>query len=510
MSEKTLRRAAFATTWLRCLVFDRKMRRAVALVLAARVWQMASGFLDPYVETGLTLVDLVNAASRIYLAMYFLVPVFVYAASSGLEGLMESSRLVRGRSKASVALSYLRVSLAKAAVMALVVSVTGAVLVALATAGEYGAPEMASLVAEQAVRQTIFFLACAMLVLVTFLATRSLVLATAATLMYGALDFMLSIIAPTFYALRVSWRRASVTGARSALELAGSMAPLVAIVLACLAACVLMLRHRELLAGEGSSRPDRAKTGPRLWLPVRPGYGIRLGVALLAAAVLSLLLGGSPRQTMRYLFAGGAFLPVSPPAMPPIWQMVGSAALVALVCYQLCDFLGEGLAAEGPLVLPRAGSRRCYAAVRVAQLAFLSAAYGAVAPCLGVAVSLLRSSAINEGLVTDLVWTVAFSALSMVVLCLVTNLLALMVDAVVACVAVAGVHLATLFACVWVPQDLLALLAPWLPSTNALLALHGSAGLEGFSEWWSLAYLTVLLVLLVAKTLAAVRTQDVF
>lgn len=506
-------------------LLDRRMRRTLLAAVAMRLVQLARGEPVRLVAAGRDLESVYYALTSVYVALFVLVPLFAHALSGCLEPLLNPERVVRHRSRAAVASQFLREAASRALAMALVVATGGVALIASATAGTVG---LVALWAEAVVREAAFFLACSAVMLAVFSLVHSVAYALVAALVYAAADLVVSLsLDPTgtlgVAALGIGWFRASPASGGGPVELVRDLGVLAGVAALAWGVAVARMRRLDVVGavsvGGGSGMRASAGEKPRRlrWLPVHRRYLVRLALAVGIVGVASLcLFRGEPARALRYLFAGAAFVPGEVGA---VFYLLGYAVAQVVFCALFADYLSAGLAGEGQLVFPRAGSRVGWCAVRVGQLALFSLGYGVLALVAGVAVSAVGSGVGVGDLVPTLALSCVFLALSTLVLNLETALLALWVDAQVAAVAVCGVHFAALAVCAFAPVEVAAMLGPWLPSTNAVLALHDvnnagvgaviGEGLAGFSPAWSVVYLLLVATVLAALAVWSVRKRDV-
>ena len=505
-------------------LLDRRMRRVLLAVVAVRLVQLARGESERFVAAGRDLESVYYALTSVYVALFVLVPLFAYALSGHLEALLNPERVVRHRSRMAVASRFLREAAPRVLAMALAVA-TGDVALMAGTSAGTGA-ELVALWAEAVSREVAFFLACAAVMLAVFSLARSVAYALVAALVYTAVDLVVSLsVDPAgslgVAALGIGWFRASPASGGGPVGLARDLAVLAGVAALSWGVAVARLRRLDVAGAVSVGAAARGSAGEKphrlRWLPVRRRYPVRLALAVGVVGVVSLcLFRGDPGRALRQLLAGAAFVPGK---VGSVFYLLGYAVVQVAFCALFADYLTSGLAGEGQLVFPRVGSRMEWCVVRLGQLALFSLCYGVLAPVVTVAVAAVGSGVGVGNVVPALALSCGWLALTTFVLSLAAALLSLWADALAAAVAVCGVHLATLAACAFAPEELVGALGPWLPSANAVLAFHdvGEAGvaalvgegLAGFSLAWSVVYLLLVAALLAGLAVWSVRKRDV-
>lgn len=264
-----------------------------------------------------------------------------------------------------------------------------------------------------------------------------------------------------------------------------------------------------------SERVSRA----RLLLSLSRGVALRLGACVLLSALATLCAGmyGADAAFMEFV-GGGLVVPDGLGTRPGVVFLVAWLAPTAAFLYLFSDFLPARLSRQASGVLPRVGSRRRWAVAKLVQLGAISALYSMLGTLAGSAGLL----ALNPGAVTashlgQAMAAALLGAPLMYALVLAANCAALKTDAVAAFASVLLVHAGTLVGVAFLPRGLAASLAPWLPSTQGVLAWHDGAGLglplssgvTGFGVAPSLVYLAACCVVALVVAVRLVRRRDI-
>ena len=513
--------SALADT-LRLRVLDRRCRRALLIVLALRAWQWFARPIDfwsyvPGTSGALYGYMWVTDANS---AAFLLVPLLVYACAGHLEGLLDAHRLVRMRSRGWAAADFLGIAAGKALTLSAATLASGLVIVVPQVPAETVTPQLVLAFLGILARQALFFLVCAALMLAAYALTSLVPAAAVAALAYGAVGYLLQgRITATTLLDRWGWLCAMPpSNVPDTADALACMAKYAVAIAALAGVAALALRRRDVL-GEGGGGPgEKSPRGERhlvLWLPLRRRYLGRVCACVGAAALVAFLLSrGNPTYALARLHAGTIFLPND--LGIDLFGTVGALLPPLALTWLLAGFLTADLA-QAPLLLPRLSigdspqltdARTRWALIRTGQLVLLSGAYGALAPTVATAVCLPGSGDALEDVAFALAQAVPFSVAGSVLLVLLVNLLALRLGAVISWTVAAASHAATLVACVFLPESVVATLVPWLPSAAATAAFHAPP--IGASAPRSFVLLALLVLLACALVIREARRLDVY
>lgn len=250
-----------------------------------------------------------------------------------------------------------------------------------------------------------------------------------------------------------------------------------------------------------------------------PGLPARVVACVMVSLLATLCMSMNNPDQALYAFLGGDLLvPSQYGGRPSIVALLAWFSPLAAFCFLFSDLVPSGLERDASAVIPRVASRTAWMLGRLAQLALYSAsfallgrlesAFGLLALGCGVDPSELFGVALGDAVL-------GFALALLLVLA--TNCLALRVDAVVAFSVVFAVHVATLVGVRYMPYGVSRAVAPWLPSTQGILAWHDCSGwttglangVPGFSIAVSLAYLLVGAVIVAWLAIRLVRSCDV-
>lgn len=248
-----------------------------------------------------------------------------------------------------------------------------------------------------------------------------------------------------------------------------------------------------------------------------------------AALVAFLLSHGDPASALARLHAGAIFLPND--LGIDLFGTAGALLPPLALAWLLSDFLTSDLA-HAPLLWPRlqigdgsvfsdktgqvrtshkqgrVDARTRWALIRTGQLALLAGAYGALAPTAAAAACWPGSGAAPTDVAAAVAQTLPFTVAGSVLLVLLVNLLALRLGAVISWTVAAASHAATIVACVFLPEYVVATLVPWLPSAAATAAFHAPP--IGASAPRSFVLLALLVLLACALVIHEARRLDVY
>lgn len=225
-------------------------------------------------------------------------------------------------------------------------------------------------------------------------------------------------------------------------------------------------------------------------------FAVKSALITLVSAVLMLAMAaGGADKAARYLIAGGALVPKAG-AAPHVFTMMTAMILPSVCTFAFSDQLVEDCT-RARLTAIRVGSRMSWARKACASAALRGGFSALLGYGAGLGVLLLVGGEEMSGF-PGLLAAVVLLALQQALLAVTASAAALRLGEVEASVAVQGVHFATLCALAVSPVKWQVVLAPLLPSAQAVLAWHDALG---FLPVWSVVYL--LLLLLVACGVAS-------
>lgn len=219
---------------------------------------------------------------------------------------------------------------------------------------------------------------------------------------------------------------------------------------------------------------------------------------LLAIFVFCRVMDGN--ALVIYIVFGGVLVPRMGSA-PSVMSILTVLLPQAVAVLSFSDAVRPPLETTGPLTLPRAGSRARWTFRRI-----MAAAVAAVGTAVLFTVETLIVAAFLSGpgigqLVPAALLAILLQVLMLVALVLIANVVSLAVDPILAGVAVAAIHVATLLAAAFTSAQRPALLLALLPSIQGVLAWHDlpalgipNHGSLGLSPWISFAYLLLLAI----------------
>lgn len=251
----------------------------------------------------------------------------------------------------------------------------------------------------------------------------------------------------------------------------------------------------------------------------RTRHFARMGICVLVSLIAALSAGIiDPNQALYAFLGGGLLVPNQYGSRPSIFAFVALLSPMASFCFLFSDHFTAGLEQDASFVIPRLVSRDAWTLGRLAQLVIFSASFaflGRLASAIGL-VALGCNVELSELLEVSFADALLGFALSLL-LVLVTNCLAIKTDSIVAFSIVFAVHAAALVGVGNMPYEMSRAVAPWLLSTQGVLAWHDCSGwtmgfgngVAGFSVGASLVCLSMGVVLIAWLIIRLVRTWDV-
>lgn len=219
---------------------------------------------------------------------------------------------------------------------------------------------------------------------------------------------------------------------------------------------------------------------------------------LLAILVFCRVMDGN--ALVIYIVFGGVLVPRMG-STPSVMSILAVLLLQAVAVLSFSDAVRPPLETMGPLTLPRAGSRARWTFRRIMAAAVAAAATAVLFTIETVAVAAFLSGPGVGQLVPAALLATFLQALMLAALVLIANAVSLAVDPILAGVAVAAIHVATLLAASFTSAQRPALLLALLPSIQGVPAWHDLSALGipnlgslGLSPWISFVYLLLLAI----------------
>lgn len=234
------------------IVFDRACVLALLSVAGLRCIELACLGDEAFSATAGKLPELYFVTTSSNLAVFTLVPMIVLLGVSAIRLSSSPLALIRAKSHGAALVICVKVLVVRAGLFSLATIAGGLAVVVLKGFWVFGAVGAAAFLILESLLLALFSIACQLVMLLGWLAGKSLTLGICLAACYGSADYLASF-SPLLDnpALYIGWRLTLLTADLSIATIAGNAARLTSIVAALMLACNAASDRQELLPREG-------------------------------------------------------------------------------------------------------------------------------------------------------------------------------------------------------------------------------------------------------------------